>query len=190
MREISMGKKLAYGIIALNRKNGRRSITLNEYNIFSKYLHRNLDFIDDWMHEEARKEVENYFDKVYVDREIIYRLKPQYTIRDLEKNFFVLWTDLYIVINKKDATYGLDDLTYEDEQNLEEFKIIDERYQLKMLRDVCECMKKRNDLLKNLEVIRHNSISLVDMEGIKPFLKLTSSSGILKLESYCDDLKR
>ncbi len=189
MVTLSMGKKIAYGIIALNKRNGRRSITLNEYDIFNKYLHRNLDFIDDWMHNEAREEINNYFDEILVNRMVVYRLKPQYTIRDLEHNFFTLWTELWVVINKEELTIKLNDLTYEDEQNLEEFKRIDERYQLEILKELCGYVKKRNELLVKFGKIREVATSLVNIDGITQLMELTGIDDVAKLESYSLDEK-
>ncbi len=182
---LTKGRIIAYGIIALNQKEGRRSLTFNEYEIFNKYLHNNLDFIQDWYHNDAKEELETYFDVIRVKDMYVYRLKPKYTIKELQLRFFTLWTELYEVISRKELTNSLNDLTYEDEQNIEEFKRVDENYQKEIIHNLSDYLKKRNELLKEFKKVRELSVSLIDIKGnLNYLMELIPDEEIKKLDSY------
>ena len=61
---ISADVKVALGILALNKYKQRRSITVNEYNLFTEYLHLKYDFIDETVYEDTRLALEKYFDEI------------------------------------------------------------------------------------------------------------------------------
>ena len=164
MLEIYRLEKLSLGVIALNETQNRRSITTHEYALFDKYLHENFNFVDGVYYEYAQREVHEYFDEINLKGETIYRLRPDKEISDLRKKIFFLPLDLIKIASNPEATANLNDLTAEDEQNLPEFKINDEKHELAAIYKIYRLEKAKREAEAYYHKITKNTHSLVDYD--------------------------
>ena len=169
MIEISRTEKLALGILALNYYKQRRCMTEKEYADFSLALHQEYDFVDGWFNVQAQEELASYFDEIKVGKQLVYRIRPDIEIKDLKKYVVYFPVNLIKAVNK--AILNLNDLTKEDEASLEEFKRIDEQYQLKAILEICNLEKKKREAEKRLEFINSNSNGLVDACKVEDILE-------------------
>ena len=176
MLELSRLKKLALGVIALNETQNRRSITTHEYTLFDKYLHMKFDFVDGWYHEEAQREVHEYFDEINLKGETIYRLRPDKEISDLREKIVFLPLDLIKIASIPEATANLTDLTAEDEQTLPEFKINDEKHELKAIYEIYRLEKAKREAEAYYHKITKNTNSVVDYDIAEALLDEGSTS--------------
>lgn len=190
MQELSRFKILSLGIVALNQKNGRRSMTISEYEKFNKYLHTKYDFVEGWYNVEAQEETSQYFDEITLKDKVVYRLRPDVDIDDLKRKINYYSVKLVKIVFSSEAVSNLDELTKEDEDNLEEFKRIDEKYQLEALYKLAQLEKQKRKLEARFSKIRNNALAYVDLD----LAKTISSEEVRDLEdlqtSYYSHLER
>ena len=169
MIAITRTEKLALGILALNYYNQRRCMTEREYGIFSNALHQEYNYADCLFNAQAQEELASYFDEIKLDKQLVYRIRPDIEIKDLKKYVAYFPVKFIQAVNK--AILSLNDLTKEEEDNLEEFKRIDEQYQLKTILEICNLEKKKREAEKRLEFINSNSNGLVDACKVEDILE-------------------
>ena len=169
---ISADVKVALGILALNKYKQRISITVNEYNLFTEYLHSQYDFIDETINEDTRMALEKYFDEINLDNNLkVYRLKPIISIEELRKQYSFFPIKLLKIVYNSESVSKLNDLTKEEEDNLEEFKRIDEQYQLKTILEICNLEKKKREAEMRLKLINSNSKRFVNIDKVEVILE-------------------
>ncbi len=169
---ISADVKVALGILALNKYKQRRSITVNEYNLFTEYLHLKYDFIDETVYEDTRLALEKYFDEINLDRGFkVYRLKPMISIEELRKEYSFFPIKFLKIVFNPDSVLNLNDLTHEEEDSLEEFRRIDEKYQLKTILEICNLEKKKREAQERLMLINSNSKVVVNEDKVRNILE-------------------
>ncbi len=167
MLEISRTEKLALGILTLNYYNQRRYMTIGEYEIFSNYLHAHFDFVDGWFNAEEKENLAKYFDEIYVNKELIYRLKPEVDFKDLRKYVSYFPVKFLKVVNE--AVLQLKAKAQEEEP-VREFTIVDEKAQLETLYELAQLEKQKRKLEAKLNRIRDNSLTWVDLDLAKTIL--------------------
>lgn len=183
MIEISKLEKLAFGLLTLNKQTGRRSIAEAEYQKFTKYLHENYEFTDAWVSTMDTEEIHEYFDEIVVDGSKVYRLRPDCTLNDLNKIVIYFPTNFLKVVFSPDAIDSFDVFTKEDEDDLKQFKLVDERYQLQTLLELANLEKKLRSTKKKLQQIRNNSGVYIDVDLAKNILK---SEDVLDVNNFTE----
>ncbi len=183
MIEISKLEKLAFGLLTLNKQTGRRSIAETEYQKFNKYLHENYEFTDAWVSTMDTEEIHEYFDEIVVDGSKVYRLRPDCTLNDLNKIVIYFPTNFLKVVFSPDAIDSFDVFTKEDEDDLKQFKLVDERYQLQTLLELANLEKKLRSTKKKLQQIRNNSGVYIDVDLAKNILK---SEDVLDVNNFTE----
>ena len=125
---------------------------------------------------DAIEEVHEYFDEINLKGETIYRLRPDKEISDLRKIIVFLPLDLIKIANIPEATRNLTDLTAEDEQTLNEFKINDKKHELKAIYEIYRLEKAKREAEAYYHKITKNTHSVVDYDIAEALLDEGSTS--------------
>lgn len=171
---------VANAILILNKKNGRRSITVHEYNAFLRQL-KDLAVDQDIfisINYRTDDKFDLYFDKIMIDDTTqVYRLKPEYTVSMLRNEFIsLLPVKLLVLFNHPALLDTFTDFTLKEEQENPKIQQLDEAHQLKCIYEILELEKQQRELELKLGVMQNNTQNPIRMESISSPLKLNPGS--------------
>ncbi len=161
---------IAHAILALYARNGRKTVTINEYNIFVNNLKEKGIYVvtSHFWDVRVHEEFENFFDEIHLeDGKVLYSLKPILNIQNLEYNF-IINNVMGLKINSfKDIADNLNDYTLEEERNIKELQMIIKEYEyllkeeLKSLETQMTVIHYKLSLLKEAEYELNNDLRRV-----------------------------
>ena len=168
--DLTPSEIVANAIILLNKHNGRRCITVNEYNLYLKAL-KDLAFLDNIFFSIDTKSDDNfdiYFDTIMLDDSVqVYRLKPEFTISMLRQEIVSRMTvDLIVLFQNQSLLSVFKDMTFLEEQSNEELIKNDESHQLHLIYEILRLEKKKRELELKLGIMHNNVLQPIFDEAI------------------------